>query len=636
MRICTRIFWGVCILLGICVPAYATNVGGTISANTVWSVANSPYVVTSNVTVNSSVTLTIEPGVSVYFSSGTRLYVNGTINCSGTSADGIYFGSALELNTPSTAAPGDWSGIVIASGISSVLSYCTVAYATNGIYANDSAAPTITNCTSSNNSLYPISVYPDGVYKTSGNSGIGNGSGDVIAVRGGDITTSQTWITQPLSYRVTGDIVVYGVQNDPTQPCVLTLDAGVAVRFNSSCGLDIGRNHYGWWYGALACAGTEGNGVLLSSSSDSPAAGSWQGVRFYAGTRSDLSNMTYTTVEYGGQGTNGGINCYSSNPTISNCTLQYNSSHGIYADDSASPTITGCSLNNNSAYPIYIHPNYVYNTSGNSGIGNGSGDVIAVRGGDITTSQTWIAQPLTYRVIGDIVVYGVQNDSTQPSVLTLDAGAVVRFNSNCGLDIGRDHYGWWYGALACAGTEGNGVLLSSSSDSPAAGSWQGVRFYAGTRSDLSNMTYTTVEYGGQGTNGGINCYSSNPTISNCTLQYNSGYGIYSDDGAVPYIADCVLNSNGSYPISVYCNNIQGRLTGNTGSGNVSGDYIAIRGGSVTTSQSWIPQPLVYRVTGNVNVYGVQNDEAKPSILTLPSGTTVKFNSGCGLYMGREF
>ncbi|MEZ4833992.1 MAG: hypothetical protein R2873_18755 [Caldilineaceae bacterium] len=58
----------------------ATNVSGPITTNTTWTLANSPYIVTDDVTVEAGVTLTIQPGVVVKFDSGTdELWVNGTL-----------------------------------------------------------------------------------------------------------------------------------------------------------------------------------------------------------------------------------------------------------------------------------------------------------------------------------------------------------------------------------------------------------------------------------------------------------------------------------------------------------------------------------------------------------------------------
>jgi len=58
----------------------ATDVSGTISSNTTWNLAGSPYVVTSSITINHGATLTIDPGVDVRFNDGQNFYINGGLN----------------------------------------------------------------------------------------------------------------------------------------------------------------------------------------------------------------------------------------------------------------------------------------------------------------------------------------------------------------------------------------------------------------------------------------------------------------------------------------------------------------------------------------------------------------------------
>ncbi|MEW6680554.1 MAG: hypothetical protein AB1297_06045, partial [bacterium] len=104
-----RAIFGILVTLGImaCKPIWAeTYVSGTITSNTTWTLANSPYVVTDTVTVASDIALTIDPGITVRFATETSLICYGTLNAIGTPLGTITFTSDQETHTA-----GHWKGI---------------------------------------------------------------------------------------------------------------------------------------------------------------------------------------------------------------------------------------------------------------------------------------------------------------------------------------------------------------------------------------------------------------------------------------------------------------------------------------------------------------------------------------------
>lgn len=87
--------------------ASSTSVSGFITSDTLWTVGNSPYIVTSTVQVAEFAKLTIEPGVTVRFAQDASLNIEGSLIARGTQTQPITFTSnALQPNR------GDWGQIV--------------------------------------------------------------------------------------------------------------------------------------------------------------------------------------------------------------------------------------------------------------------------------------------------------------------------------------------------------------------------------------------------------------------------------------------------------------------------------------------------------------------------------------------
>jgi len=101
-----------------------TNITGSISTNTTFTTANSPYVIVNSIEVSPGITLTVQPGVTVKFNAGTYLHVRGTLNANGAS----FTGNA-------GVTKGFWDGIYVSYENYETgnvnLNKCTVEYASN-------------------------------------------------------------------------------------------------------------------------------------------------------------------------------------------------------------------------------------------------------------------------------------------------------------------------------------------------------------------------------------------------------------------------------------------------------------------------------------------------------------------------
>jgi parallel beta-helix repeat protein len=135
--------------------ANATYIEGDITQDTVWTLIDSPFVVSKPVTVGPNATLTIEPGVEIRFGGNFELIVNGKLIAAGTQDNMITFTSNKDQ-----PAAGDWNAIEFRGTERSTLAYCFVKYAINGITIENGNVE-IKNCEISDNQ--------NGIYVTGNN-----------------------------------------------------------------------------------------------------------------------------------------------------------------------------------------------------------------------------------------------------------------------------------------------------------------------------------------------------------------------------------------------------------------------------------------------------------------------------------
>ena len=106
-----------------------TFLSGGIFSSMTFTMANSPYIVTSNVVVFPGVTITIQPGVVIMFNNGTNLEIRqSSIIANGSVANPIVFSSNDSLPNK-----GSWDYIFLNQSPLAHFDYCEFYYANNAI-----------------------------------------------------------------------------------------------------------------------------------------------------------------------------------------------------------------------------------------------------------------------------------------------------------------------------------------------------------------------------------------------------------------------------------------------------------------------------------------------------------------------
>jgi parallel beta-helix repeat protein len=209
--------------------ANATYVEGPIKQDTIWTLVDSPFVVSQNVIVYSNATLTLEPGVEVKFGGNFSLIISGKLYANGTEK-AITFTSNKEQ-----PEVGDWKSITFNGMEESVLIGCFVAYAENGVFV-DNGNVALEDST--------ISLCQNGIAIADGELTIENSSISLcrksgISITNGESTVQNTLIAenQENGIYITGNGQVT-IQNNT----VLANGNGIFLTGNESSSVNISQN----------------------------------------------------------------------------------------------------------------------------------------------------------------------------------------------------------------------------------------------------------------------------------------------------------------------------------------------------------------------------------------------------------
>jgi hypothetical protein len=413
--------------------AFGTPVSGFIGADTHWTLAGSPYVVTSDVLVGGNstqtATLRIDPGVTVRFFSGTRLTIGnfygayysqlGALDARGTPDSAIVFTSNAR-----SPAPGDWNGVTFTDWTNDAatrLDHCVVEYggqpgggglqvdtsaptitnttvrysAADGVRVrngagplmsdctvtdNDSSGvniadnnplPAIANCTLANNGKFGLSGMPQTMGLLAGLAAPGNSRAG-IEIRGGFVGRESRWPVAGAPYVVTSDVLVHWESIFNTGNPVLTISPGVQVRFERNVGLWVGA-FQGPYYaqpGALDARGTADSTIVFTSNAASPARGDWGGIYFSDWTMDAATRLDHCVVEYGGRPGGGGLQVETSAPPITNTTVRYSAADGVRVSGGAGPLMSDCTVTDNDSSGVNFADNNPLPTIANCTLSN--------------------------------------------------------------------------------------------------------------------------------------------------------------------------------------------------------------------------------------------------------------------------
>ncbi len=422
----------------------------------------------------------------------------------------------------------------------------------------------------------------------------------------GNINTSQTWTLAGSPYIISGNVTVDG----PSHP-VITIQAGVQVRFNSGASIRLGNANYTTDRGGIIANGTAASPVLFTANTASPSPGFWNYIYTHTYT-STANSFNYVVFEYGGSGGTGMITVNGGSPAFTNCTFRHSANYGIYhSGNGVSATVSSSSFQDNASYPLYWNPQFVSSIgTDNSFSGNGIQRIL-LRSNTLHSAEIWSDKGIPLEMENDL------NLNNYETTLTVQPGTQVLFRNGKRLYVGDGNYYNEAGSIQASGAVFGAV-------DPVAG-WNGIYCYQYIQSSL--LSGCTIRDVNSSPNGAvtINC-STLFALQNCIFTNNNNYGLYCFNGKNFSLTSCTFTGNAK-TVGIYAGDIQKLLAGNVYAGNTE-NRIHCLGGTIGSAASWTAQSTPIWVSAHINF---NTDGAQ--LLVIPSGVELQFDSGKYFYVG---
>lgn len=552
---------------------------GTITANQTWCLEDAPHMVNGEVTIAAGVALTIEAGVEVRFS-GVGLTVNGSLIAVGAEGQPVKFTSSA-----ATPAPDDWTRLMINSGATARLNYCTIEYAGGGgaqsaleLFASDVV---IDHCTFQSNagSTAAVRLLSVGMTPTLRNSAILNNSGYAIYQMHVDMaptvqnltfsgnTKDAFYIKQGYEGTITRAVTwdggqlhgsPYIAENVIVSPSgQLTLGAGTTLRLTSNAFIIVQGD--GW----LNANGQPGQLVTITSLDASSYINRLQ---FDANSHGRLS---YCDLSRGSSGQAHALRIASSDVVVEHCLIHDNLSNAGAVQlngQGITPILRHTAIYNNVGYAIEQDPPDMAPTHIDLTLSGNGVDAVHITGGGTFTYA------LQRAVVWDggqlhgspFIAEGVKVAAS--GWLTLTAGTTLRVTSNALLEVQSE------GRLAVLGNVSQPVTITSLNPSSVMGR---LDFAIGSHVQLRYCDISRVksaEYSALDIRSSdvlvehcnihdnfssqsavhLNGVGLTPTIRDTTIQNNTGYAIYHQQADMaPVYQNLVVSGNGSDAIVSY-------------------------------------------------------------------------------------